>query len=316
MGLLFPDIEPYDSGFMKVDEMHELYFEQSGNAQGYPVVFLHGGPGAGASSQSRRFFDPTFYRIIVFDQRGSGRSKPHGEMRQNTTPLLIEDMEKLRKKLEINEWMVFGGSWGSTLALSYAEAHPRRCSALILRGIFLCRPSEIDWFYKDTKHVYPEVWDQFVDPIPESERSDLLNAYHVRVMDPNPAVHEPFARIYNRYETRLSQLHPSEVEAKESFDDLKGALSLARAETHYFKNHIFQRPNQILEDINRIRHIPAHVIHGRYDMVCPIKSAFDLLKAWPEIETFKIIPDGGHSSFDPPITHALIESTEHFKSRL
>lgn len=316
MRLLFPEIEPYDSGFMQVDDMHELYFEQSGNMQGYPVVFLHGGPGAGASPQSRRFFDPTFYRIIVFDQRGAGRSKPHGEMRHNTTPLLVEDMEKLRKKLGINQWMIFGGSWGSTLALSYAESHPKQCSALVLRGIFLCRPSEINWFYNDTKHVYPEVWDQFVDPIPESERGDLLNAYHRRVMDPNPLVHEPFARTYNRYETRLSKHHPDELDARESFDDLKGALSLARAETHYFKNDIFQRPNQILDEIKRIRHIPTHVIHGRYDMVCPIKTAFDLLKVWPEIEAFKIIPDGGHSSFDPPITHALIESTEHFKSCL
>lgn len=310
---LFPEIEPFDSGYLKVDDIHDIYYEQSGNPKGYPVLFLHGGPGAGASPKSRRFFDPNFYRIVVFDQRGSGRSMPHAEMKQNTTPLLVNDIEKIRDKIGVSRWMVFGGSWGSTLALSYAEAHPDRCRALILRGIFLCRRSEIDWFFNLTKHVYPEVWDQFVAFIPENERHNLLEAYYKRVMHADPSVHEEAARIYNRYETSLSTHFPSIEDEEESYNDLHGALSLSRAETHYFKHQIFQEENQILKQIDRIKHIQTHVIHGRYDMVCPLISAFDLYKAWPEIESFKIIPNGGHSAFDPPILSALIESTEHFK---
>lgn len=313
---LFSEIEPYDAGYLKVDDLHHIYYEQSGNPLGYPVLFLHGGPGAGASPKSRRFFDPAFYRIIVFDQRGSGRSKPHAEVKQNTTPLLVRDIEMIREKIGTSRWVVFGGSWGSTLALSYAEAHPDRCRALILRGIFLCRASEIDWFFNLTKHVYPEVWEQFSNFIPEEERHDLLEAYYKRVMNPDPLVHEQAARTYNRYETSLSKHTSSIQEREESYADLQGALSLSRMETHYFKHGIFQEKNQILNQVDRIRHIPTHVIQGRYDVLCPMISAFDLLKAWPEIESFKIIPNGGHSAFDPPIQSALIESTEHFKKVL
>lgn len=313
MHTLFPEIEPYDSGFLQVDEIHQLYYEQSGNPKGYPVLFLHGGPGAGASPQSRRFFDPSFYRIVIMDQRGSGRSKPHADMRHNTTPLLVDDIEKIRTLLKITQWVVFGGSWGSTLALTYAQAHPEYCRALILRGIFLCRESEINWFFNLTKHIFPEVWEEFVKDIPEEERDNLLDAYYTRVMHGDPAIHEPAARAYNQYETMLSKHQPSIEEGVESFNNLHQALSLSRAETHYFKHAIFQQPNQLLNQIQRIRHIQTHVIHGRYDIVCPIVSAFDLFKAWPEIEAFKIIPNGGHSAFDPAIRSALIESTEHFK---
>jgi proline iminopeptidase len=311
---LFPPLNPYENGYLVLDDLHEMYWEQSGNPHGFPVVFLHGGPGAGASPASRRFFDPRFYRIIVFDQRGCGRSKPLGEMRQNTTPLLVEDIETLKKFLKIDQWLVFGGSWGCTLALSYAEAYPRSCAGLILRGIFLCRPQEIDWFLYGTKHIFPDVWREFAEFIPLEERDDLLKAYCKRVMDPDPQVYKPACLQYSRYEGKLLTLLPDEATVQ-SFEDEVVAMGLARCEAYYFMNNIFQEPNQILNNIHRIQDIEGVIIQGRYDVVCPTITADELARAWPRAD-YIIVPDAGHSAFDPSLKHELIKATEGFKEKL
>jgi proline iminopeptidase len=309
---LYPAIEPYDTGFLKLDEPHEMYYEVSGNPKGVPVVFLHGGPGAGANASHRRFFDPGHYRIVIFDQRGSGRSKPLGEIRDNTTPLLIKDAEKLRQHLGIDTWFVFGGSWGSTLALAYAEHHPDRVRGLALRGIFLCRKSEIDWFLYGLKDLAPEAWRNFSGFIPEKERGDLLTAYHKRLMDPNPAVHMPAARSWSVYEGSCSTLLPS-PETVSAFSGDVLALGLARMEAHYFINKIFLPDNYLLSNIGKIRHIPAFIVQGRYDLVCPIRSADDLHQIWPEAR-YHIVPDAGHSAMEPGIRAHLVAGMERFKA--
>ncbi|OJX12232.1 MAG: prolyl aminopeptidase [Caedibacter sp. 37-49] len=309
MRSLFPSIEPYDSGMLQVDEIHKIYWEQCGNPQGVPVVFLHGGPGYGSSPTSRRFFDPSHYRIIVFDQRGAGRSLPLGEMKNNTTLLLIEDMEKLRTLLGIEKWILFGGSWGSTLALAYAEHHPNKCLGLILRGIFLCRPQEINWFFNGMRNIFPEIWERFSSYIPQSERANLLKAYNKRVFDPNHEIYLPACKEYFRYELSQSMLNPTPEQIEEICKDEVAAIGLARAEVHYFSHNIFLEENQLLRDIHKIRHLPCIIIHGRYDIVCPIISAFDLVHEWPEAD-FNIVQLGGHSAFDPGILDALIKSTE------
>jgi proline iminopeptidase len=313
MQTLFPSIDPYDSGMLQVDEIHTLYWEQSGNPQGVPVVFLHGGPGYGSSPTSRKFFDPEHYRIVVFDQRGAGRSRPLGEMKNNTTPLLIEDMEKLRVLLGIDKWVLFGGSWGSTLAIAYAEHHPNRCLGLILRGIFLCRPQEIEWFFNGMKTIFPEVWNRLASYIPLVERNNLLTAYRKRVFDPNPEVYLPACKEYFRYELSQSMLDPTSGEIEEICKDEVAAIGLARAEVHYFSNNIFLEDNQLLRDIHKIRHLPCMIVHGRYDVICPITTAFDLIKEWPEAE-FNIVSLGGHSSLDPGILKALMNATEKAKN--
>lgn len=308
---LYPEIEPFRVGELPLDDLHKMYFEESGNPDGIPVVFLHGGPGAGANASHRRFFDPKHYRIVIFDQRGSGRSGPLGEIRNNTTPLLIEDIERLRRHLGVESWFVFGGSWGSTLALAYAEFHPDRVRGLALRGIFLCRPSEIQWFLYGIRELAPEAWRAFSGFIPENERHDLLGAYHKRLMSPDPAIHMPAARAWSVYEGSCSTLLPS-PETVQAFSGDTLALGLARTEAHYFLNNIFLPENFLLENVGRIRHIPTVIVQGRYDLVCPIRSADDLVQAWPEAR-YQIIPNAGHSAMEPGTRTALVQAMERFK---
>jgi proline iminopeptidase len=310
---LYPDIEPYDAGMLALDGLHHMYWETSGNPNGKPVVFLHGGPGAGASAAHRRFFDPKHYRIIIFDQRGAGRSTPLGALTDNTTPHLIADMETLRRHLNIERWLVFGGSWGSTLALAYAERHPDRCIGLILRGIFLCRKSEIDWFLYDLKNLFPEAWGAFTGYLPESERGDLLNAYYRRLIDSDPAVHLPAARAWGRYEGSCSTLLPS-PETVAYFGGDVVALGLARIEAHYFRHDIFLPPDSLLQNVDQIKHIPGIIVQGRYDAVCPIITADTLHRAWPEAE-YVIVPDAGHAAWEPGISKQLVAACEKFKFR-
>jgi proline iminopeptidase len=298
---------------MALDGVHTMHYEQSGNPHGVPVLFLHGGPGAGASASHRQFFDPSFYRIVIFDQRGAGRSTPLGELVDNTTPLLIDDIERLREKLGISRWVVFGGSWGSTLALAYAESHPNRVMALVLRGIFLCRQSEIDWFLYGLKNIFPEAWRKFAGHLPEHERNNILKAYYALITDPDPAVHIPAARAWSIYEGSCSSLIPNEMIVA-NFGSDRVALGLARMESHYFMNDIFLPENYLLNNVGRIRHIPTTIVQGRYDVVCPIVSADDLACAFPEAE-YHIVNDAGHSAFEPGTRAKLIETMERLKSR-
>jgi len=311
---LYPEIEPFDSGMLDLDGLHRMYWEQSGNPAGIPVVFLHGGPGAGSAPAHRRFFDPAHYRIVIFDQRGAGRSTPLGELRDNTTPHLVADIEQLRAHLGIERWLVFGGSWGSTLALAYGEAHPERCMGLILRGIFLCRQSEIDWFLYGLRNLFPEAWQAFAGAIPEAERGDLLAAYYRRLTDPDPAVHMPAARAWSVYEGSCSTLLPS-AETVAYFAGDVVALGLARIEAHYFSHNIFLPENSLLNNIARVRGIPGVIVQGRYDAVCPIVSADDVHRAWPEAE-YIVVPGAGHSAWEPGICAELVRATEKFKSKL
>ncbi len=308
----YPEIEPYETGYLPVGGVHQIYYEQCGNPNGSPVVFLHGGPGAGASPVHRRFFDPSHYRIVILDQRGAGRSKPLGEITDNTTPHLIGDLERLRAHLGIDRWMVFGGSWGSTLAIAYGEAHADRCRALVLRGIFLCRKSEIDWFLYGMRAFAPEIWRDFTGYLPAEERNDLLKNYYRRLTDPDPKVHMPAARKWSVYEGTCCTLLPS-PETVESFAQDTVALGIARMEAHYFINDIFLPENSLLRQIGKIRHIPTAIVQGRYDLVCPIETADELARAWPEAE-YTIVPDAGHSAMEPGIRSALIEATDRFRN--
>jgi len=311
-GALYPEIEPFDSGMLDLDGRHKMYWEQSGNPAGVPVVFLHGGPGAGAGPTHRRFFDPAHYRIVIFDQRGAGRSQPLGEIRDNTTGHLVADIERLRGLVGVERWHVFGGSWGSTLALAYAEAHPERVMSLALRGIFLCRREEIDWFLHGMRWFAPEIWREFAGYIPEDERGDLLKAYYRRLTDPDPAVHMPAARRWSVYEGTCCTLLPSpELVANFSTDVM--ALGIARLESHYFINDIFMPRNALLENLHKIRHIPAFIVQGRYDLVCPIATADELHRAWPQAG-YEIVSDAGHSVMEPGIRKALVRCMDRFRS--
>jgi proline iminopeptidase len=309
---LYPEIEPYSAGMLGLNGAHRMYWEESGNARGVPVLFLHGGPGAGAAPAHRRFFDPRHYRIVIFDQRGAGRSQPLGELRDNTTLHLIADIEKLRAHLGIERWLVFGGSWGSTLALAYGEVHPERCAGFILRGVFLCRKSEIDWFLYGLRTLFPEAWRAFAGTIPEHERHDLLAAYYRRLTDPNPGVHMPAARAWSVYEGVCSTLLPSPETVAYFAGDVV-SLGLARIEAHYFSNGIFLPENSLLDNIGRIRGIPGLIVQGRYDAVCPMITADDLHRAWPEAE-YIVVPDAGHSAWEPGICAELVKATERFKA--
>jgi proline iminopeptidase len=288
-----------------------MYWEQCGNPSGQPVVFLHGGPGAGATPTHRRFFDPAAYRIVVFDQRGAGRSTPLGELADNTTDQLVEDMELLRLHLRIDRWVVFGGSWGSTLALAYAQAHPERVRALILRGIFLCRKSEVDWFLYGARSIFPEPWRAFAGFIPEPERKDLLDAYYRRLADPDPGVHMPAARAWSIYEGACSTLLPN-PDTVAAFGEDRMALGLARIEAHFFRYEIRSAARDLVRGIERVRHIPATIVQGRYDMVCPIVSADELARAWPEAH-YVVVPDAGHSAMEPGVRAQLVTATERAK---
>ena len=311
---IYPEIKPFDSGNITLDSPHQMYWEVSGNPDGVPVLFLHGGPGAGASAEHRRFFDPGFYRIVIYDQRGAGRSSPIGETHNNTTGHLIADIETLREHLQISRWCLFGGSWGSTLALAYAQAHPERCTALVLRGIFLSGEDEIDWFLYGMRKFFPEAWQAFVSPIPEEERHDLLRAYRRRLDDPDPETRISAARRWSVYEGSCSSLLPERATV-EHFADERVALGLARIEAHYFANASFLEPGQLLSGIHRMRHLPGFIIQGRYDMVCPIRTANALHEAWPEAR-YVIVPDAGHSAWEPGISAQLVAAMEQLKSTL
>ncbi len=314
---LFPDIKPQTSGMLDLDGKHRMYWEVSGNPVGQPVAFLHGGPGAGTAPTYRRFFDPDHYRIILFDQRGAGKSKPFGEISDNTTQDLIEDMEKLRRQLGIGKWLLFGGSWGSSLGLAYAITHPERVTGLILRGIFLCRDLELDWFMGGVARVFPEAWRTFIEFLPEAERADPLANYHARLTHNNPAVHAPAARQWSRFEGACSTLLPSThggggggLMAQTG----PTALALARIEVHYFANKMFLPEDYFFGNLDRIRHLPAVLVQGRYDMVCPIGTADALALAWPEAD-YVIVPKAGHSALEPSIRSALVAATEKFKEQ-
>jgi proline iminopeptidase len=310
---LYPPLEPYTTGMLPLDSHHTMYWEQCGNPHGVPIVFLHGGPGAGATPTHRRFFDPAHYRIVVPDQRGAGRSQPLGSLKGNTTKALVADLETLRRHLAIDRWAVFGGSWGSTLALAYAEAHPESCRGLVLRGIFLCRRHEIDWFLYGIRTVFPEAWRAFSGFIPEGERADLLDAYYRRLVDPDPAVHMPAARAWSTYEGACSTLLPS-PDTVAAFGEDRMALGLARIEAHYFRHEVIGADGDLVARIGRIRHLPAAIVQGRYDMVCPIATADELARAWPEVE-YIIVPDAGHSAMEPGIRSQLVAATERLKKK-
>ncbi|MCP4000938.1 MAG: prolyl aminopeptidase [Gammaproteobacteria bacterium] len=309
---LYPPVAPYNTGLMPVSAGHELYFEESGNPDGKPVVFLHGGPGAGSNAAVRRFFDPVRYRIVVFDQRGSGRSLPHASLENNTTWDLVADIEKLRTQLGIDCWQVFGGSWGSTLALSYAQTYPQAVKELVLRGIFLLRPQELHWFYQEgASRLFPDYWQDFVAPIPQDERNNLIAAHYRRLTGDDDEARMASAHAWSVWEGVTSNLLVSEA-AVGRFQSDEFALALARIEAHYFVNGGFmEKPDQLLDNIDRIRDIPAVIVQGRYDVVCPAQTAWDLHTVWPEAD-FRIVPDAGHSSFEAGIVHELVEATDRF----
>lgn len=315
MSKLFPEIEPYATHRLTVDPPHVLYVEECGVASGLPVLFLHGGPGAGCEPYHRRFFDPNRYRIVLFDQRGAGRSTPHASLERNTTQDLIADIERLRVHLDIERWVVFGGSWGATLALVYAEVHPERVLGLILRGIFLCRSWEIQWFYQEgASRIFPDHWQEFIAPIPPAERGDLLHAHHRRLTGANATARMESARAWSLWEARTATLMPNQ-KVIDHFGSSRVALALARIEAHYFVHDTFLDPNQVLNEAHRLRGIPGIIVHGRYDVVCPATNAWELHQAWPE-STLEIIPDAGHSAAEPGITAALVRATTVVANRL
>lgn len=312
---LYPSVEPYRTGYLRVSDVHKIYYEESGNPRGKPAVFVHGGPGGGTDGRMRSFFNPKKYRIILFDQRGCGKSRPHASLVDNTTWHLVEDMEKLREKLGIERWQVFGGSWGSTLALAYAETYPQRVSELVLRGIFMLRRWELEWFYQNpggAAALYPDLWEHYVEPIPAEERGDMMNAYYKRLTSDNQRVLSEAAKAWSIWEgaTSFLRLNPDYV-AKFQEDDAYAA-AFARIECHYFINKgFFRTDNQLIEEVGRIRQIPTVIVQGRYDVVCPMKSAWDLHRAWPEAD-LRIVPDAGHSAFEAGNIHELISATDRF----
>jgi len=309
----YPAIEPYRTGRMRVSPVHEIYWEESGNPQGKPAVFLHGGPGFGTEPNHRRFFDPERYRIVLFDQRGCGKSTPHASLEDNTTWDLVADIEKLREQLGIERWLVFGGSWGSTLALAYAETHPERVKELVLRGIFLIRKSEIDWFYqRGASAIYADAWEKYVEPIPEAERGDLLRAFHERLTGDDERERLRAAKAWSIWEGSTSCLVPNEgLIAKTAGDAF--ALAFARIECHYFVHGAWlEGERELLRNVGRIRHIPATIVQGRYDVVCPMETAWALHRAWPEAD-FRLVQDAGHSATEPGILHHLVEATDRYR---
>ena len=312
MKQLYPEIEPYNQFDLKVSDLHTIHVEESGNINGKPVIFLHGGPGGGIEPVYRQYFDPEKWRIIVFDQRGCGQSTPHAELQENTTWDLIADIEKIRQHLEIDKWVVFGGSWGSTLSLSYAITHPDRCKALVLRGIFMIRKKEINWFYQDgTSNIYPDAWEHYLRPIPEDERHDLVAAYYKRLTSNDDSVRIEAAKAWSIWEASTSKLFQSE-KSLHAFEDAKVAEAFARIECHYFTNRgFFDTDEWLLENVDKIRHIPTVIVQGRYDVVCPMISAWELHRAFPEAD-FEIVQDAGHSMTEKGIAAKLVEYTDKF----
>jgi proline iminopeptidase len=311
---LFPETVPYATHHFDVEAPHRLYVEECGNPKGLPVVFLHGGPGAGCEEYHRRFFDPERYRIVLFDQRGCGRSGPHAELKNNTTQALVADIELIRERLGIEKWVVFGGSWGSTLGLVYAETYPECVLGLVLRGIFLCRPQEIHWFYQEgASRIFPDYWEDYLKPIPENERGDLLHAFYHRLTSDNEIERMSAAKAWSIWEGRCATLRPSRA-VRDHFGEPFTAMSLARIECHYFVNDSFLKPNQILNEAYRLKGIPGVIVHGRYDVVCPVENAWDLHKAWPDAD-LKIIGDAGHSASEPGIIDALVKATNEMVLR-
>ena len=309
MLILFPEIKPYKRHQLQVSDLHELYVDEAGNPDGIPVLFVHGGPGSACDSSSRRFYDPAVFRIITFDQRGCGRSTPHGELEDNNTQALIDDMEKIREYLEVEQWVLFGGSWGSTLSLLYAQQYPQHVQAMVLRGIFLCRQCDFDWLYRDgANRVFPDYWEEFVHTIPASEREDLVNAYHGRLVGDDELARMAAAKSWSAWEGRCSKLRPS-AEALARFTKPHNALALARIETHFFINQGFIEENQILQNMDAIKDIPGRIVHGRYDMVCPLDNALALHEQWPNSELM-IVRDAGHSASEPGNVDTLIRAVQ------
>ena len=309
---LYPPIEPSRSGHLAVGAGHEIYWEECGNPNGKPVVFLHGGPGAGSDARARRFFDPARYRIFLFDQRGCGRSRPHASLEHNTTWDLVADIEKLRALFGIERWQVFGGSWGSTLALAYAQTHPERVTELVLRGIFLLRKRELDWFYQEgASALYPDRWEDYLAPIPPAERGELVRAFYRRLTGDDRAAAQAAARAWSMWEGSTSYLLTDEDNVRRWGED-EFSLAVARIECHYFVNGGFmERESQLLDDIGRVRQLPAVIVQGRHDVVCPMFTAWDLHRAWPEAE-LRVVGDAGHSAFEPGITDELVRATDRF----
>jgi proline iminopeptidase len=310
---LYPEIEPYNQGRLKVSDLHEIYFEECGNPKGDPVVFLHGGPGGGISPKNRRYFDPQHYRIVLFDQRGSGQSTPHAELKENTTWDLVADTEKIREHLGISKWHVFGGSWGSTLALAYGETHPSKTKSLCLRGIFLCRKKEIDWFYqRGASIIFPDLWEPYKNHIPENERHDFVTAYYKRLTSPDKKTRLEAARIWSVWEGSTSKLVP-DSNLMHDFDDPEFALAFARIECHYFTNSaFFETDNWLIEHAHTIKKIPTEIVHGRYDVVCPFENAWELHKALPDAK-LHIVANAGHSAMEVGIIDRLVDVMDRFR---
>ncbi|MBS3805066.1 MAG: prolyl aminopeptidase [Oleiphilaceae bacterium] len=312
---LYPEIKPYIDHRLAVDAPHNLYLEETGNPLGIPVLVVHGGPGGGCQDYYRRFFDPQRFRIILMDQRGAGRSTPLAELEGNTPQHLVEDMERVRELLAIDRWLLFGGSWGSTLSLLYAEAHPERVMGLILRGVLLCRPKDISWFYQDgASRVFPDYWEDFVAPIPVPERNDLVAAYYRRLTSTNELEQIQAAKAWSIWEGRCATLNPN-AKVVEHFGHPHVAIALARIECHYFINNVFLEPDQILRNAERLAGIPGVIVHGRYDMICPLDNATALSEVWPEAD-LKIIRDAGHSASEPAIIDALVRACDDMADQL
>jgi len=315
MQILFPAIKPYARHSLAVEEPHVLYLDESGSPDGLPVVFLHGGPGAGCDAASRRWFDPSLYRIITFDQRGCGRSTPHAELQNNNTWQLVEDLERIREHLGIEQWVVFGGSWGSTLALAYAQTHPERVLGLILRGIFLCRKEEIHWFYQQgASRIFPDYWEDYLAPIAPKEQGDMVSAYYQRLTGSDQIAQLHAAKAWASWEGRTATLRPNPAFVTR-FSETQRALALARIECHYFMHGAFLEDNQLLKNMPKIAHIPGIIVHGRYDLICPLENAWALHQAWPASE-LQIIREAGHSAAEPGITDALIRATNQMAHEL
>jgi proline iminopeptidase len=313
-GPLYAECAPRASGMLELDGRHAMHWEECGNPRGVPLLFLHGGPGGGSQPHHRRFYDPSFWRIVLYDQRGAGRSTPVADVTDNTTAHLVGDIERLREHLGIDRWLLFGGSWGSTLALVYAQAHPGRVLGLVLRGVFLATRAEVDWFVHGMRRIFPEAWREFAHFLPPGERADIVQGYYRRLVDPDPAVHEPAARAWDRYETACSTLLPKPPGAARGDADT-GALAIARIEAHYFVHDSFLAPNQILDGVERIRHLPCAIVQGRYDVVCPPLAADSLARAWPGVE-YVVVPDAGHSVREPGTMRELVAAVRRMQARV